>query len=490
MLKRLGPRTRWPRGLAGLVSLLLLVAALWAFLPARPVVRCTTPVPCAAIIIADDEHAILTVHPETYILWDADSGQQRHRFDFQDPDTRSPVLWDRAPMMLTDDSGRIAPDGRTVVFFQQGARSGGGYTLWHPAAEPATVHLPDSEVPLAFTAGSQLLLTIPSLRYWDTTTGQLRHALEPAGQPPVIRVLTDGHRHVVAVRQDESLTVWDLNERRQVLHVPGYELSRTNFTGRIALLSGDGRRMVTAGAGRLAVWDLSDGTCLGDIVIPAPAIVTPLHLSPDGRRLIALERNKTDTGTLDMEKLLKNRAKRWVVWDVAGPPRELGSLPEGLPSPCFSPDSRWIHSVSRENWRWYDATTLQPGTGVDPAEFMFAPDCQTIARQVTVKPGLVASLIRPGDARDTGVTIWERTTGREVAFLPAPACKLFQYFPSSRKIVVWQDDGTMQVWDIPPRRPWWIEFGLPVVFAVLVLLAVRFVWRTFRTPRPTEAAPC
>ena len=33
--------------------------------------------------------------------------------------------------------------------------------------------------------------------------------------------------------------------------------------------------------------------------------------------------------------------------------------------------------------------------------------------------------------------------------------------------------GTIQVWDLPPRRPWWINYGLPVLFVLLVLLGAR-----------------
>src|SRR5262249_5502216 len=146
-------------------------------------------------------------------------------------------------------------------------------------------------------------------------------------------------------RRDQSVIVWDLNRRAVVLRVPGYQLSLKNYAVRTALLSADGRRLVTAGGGPISIWDLDKAASIGQIETPEEDAILSLHLSPNGMRLIAELGSKVDTGTEDVFQLLQQqRKRRTLVWDISSmPPRQLGQLhEEQVLRLAFSPDSKWI----------------------------------------------------------------------------------------------------------------------------------------------------
>jgi hypothetical protein len=66
-------------------------------------------------------------------------------------------------------------------------------------------------------------------------------------------------------------------------------------------------------------------------------------------------------------------------------------------------------------------------------------------------------------------TVWHVATGQQLVVLRD--CNDCAYFPDGKQLAVAHKDGTIEIWDIPPRRPLWIEYGLPVFFVLLLLLA-------------------
>jgi WD40 repeat protein len=322
-----------------------------------------------------------------------------------------------------------------------------------------------------------MLVTAPSLRYWDTDTGELRHSLEYPGGDVMVNLCWAGSM-AAETRRDQSVTVWDLKRRAVVLRVPGYQPSLKNYAVRTALLSRDGRRLVTSGGGPVSIWDVSKAARIGQIDWPEEEAILALHLSPNGLRLIVELASRVETGTEDVFQLLQQqRVRRTLVWDIGSmPPRELGRLHGELAeAQVFSSDSKWIHSSSSGTKGWYDATTLEPRTDLDLTDVSFAPDFQTMARLVSYQPGFVDRLLGRGVAQDKALEIADAATGSKLAHLPQ--CNLFRYFPDSKRTAVWQENGTLSIWQIPPRRPWYIEFGLPILFVLLLMLAIRHCLR-------------
>src|SRR5262249_52248798 len=163
-----------------------------------------------------------------------------------------------------------------------------------------------------------------------------------------------------------------------------------------------------------------------------------------------------------------------------------------------SPDGQWIPIVVTPriaNPRpalmvLHAAATLEPHAIVAGGELIsssptFAPDSRSMAAVSSIPASLLGQWIGR-EPYDHCVQLWDVPTGRLLASF-SDSLK-YVYAPDGQTLITW--DGVINLWDIPPRRPWWIEYGLPLVFAVLVLLAVRLVWRAVRKPPGSEAASC
>src|SRR5262249_5762635 len=98
--------------------------------------------------------------------------------------------------------------------------------------------------------------------------------------------------------------------------------------------------------------------------------------------------------------------------------------------------------------------------------------------------------------------MWDLAHGRELTAFPQALA--FAYFPDGTAFTTWRPvagdptaatvagaadeptPGVLTIWDYPSRRPIWVENGLPILFAVLTLLAIRLIWRALR-PRAEKS---
>src|SRR5262249_43235914 len=85
---------------------------------------------------------------------------------------------------------------------------------------------------------------------------------------------------------------------------------------------------------------------------------------------------------------------------------------------------------------------------------------------------------RKSDSR--GVRIWEASSGQVLGTLWGSVG--FLYLPDGKAMLTWSNDGNIRIWDLPLRRPWYVDYGLPVLFALLVILGVRMMWRALCKP--------
>jgi hypothetical protein len=69
---------------------------------------------------------------------------------------------------------------------------------------------------------------------------------------------------------------------------------------------------------------------------------------------------------------------------------------------------------------------------------------------------------------------WSVPDGQRIAYFDRCPTSSF-FFPDSKSLAILHGE-TFEIWDMPPRRPWWIECGLPVLFALLLLLGCT-AWR-------------
>jgi hypothetical protein len=232
-----------------------------------------------------------------------------------------------------------------------------------------------------------------------------------------------------------------------------------------------------------------------------------VRTSPDGR-IIAVRNHKASEN--------ERSTTLYDFWDLGQvPPRFLGTL--DTVAFAFSPDSKKVYTggddsvnqklapieiIELENWqhslRLSDHEVTRP---------VMSPDGKTLAAPCTLRqaespfwerwlgrnpvdqPGRGERDLRNGaytsfalEVRPLGVRVCDTTDGREIACIPDG--HNFAYAPDSRTLAVSTPRG-IEIWDIPPRRPWYIDYGLPVLFALLVLLGVRMGWRAVRRPVAT-----
>jgi WD40 repeat protein len=176
----------------------------------------------------------------------------------------------------------------------------------------------------------------------------------------------------------------------------------------------------------------------------------------------------------------------------------LGRLPRGY---VFSPDGGWLAVdllglPGATDWAILQTASFAHHLALGPLEQepVFAPDSRTIVADTLPEarpPGWLDRWlgwlgISPNQTSgEKQLNIWDVPEARLLGTIPDAA--RFAYFPDGKTLAVCSTDGTSQLWDIPPRRPWWIEYGLPVVFACVLLAGCGVAWRFYR---PTEGPSC
>jgi WD40 repeat protein len=74
------------------------------------------------------------------------------------------------------------------------------------------------------------------------------------------------------------------------------------------------------------------------------------------------------------------------------------------------------------------------------------------------------------------VRLWDVETVREIGTFHD--CEAAMYSPDSKTLVTAHYDGTIMVWDIPPRKPLWLIVGLSAVLWLSIVVSFQF-WRRF-----------
>jgi WD40 repeat protein len=85
------------------------------------------------------------------------------------------------------------------------------------------------------------------------------------------------------------------------------------------------------------------------------------------------------------------------------------------------------------------------------------------------------------------IRCWDSGTGKEYPSLPGGGFECV-FSPNSRQLAVQCDDGSIKLWDLPPRKPLGLILAWSCLPAVLVLLLGWWRGRRLRDQRPK--APC
>jgi hypothetical protein len=382
------------------------------------------------------------------------------------------------------------------------------------------------------------------LRVWELPTG--RDVTGPLAEYRlgglVARPLP--HGELLLVTQDEqgskrcALRLVELATGRERLRLDGGRGCRYD-------LSADGRKLAWApgGAGEPAieVWDLS--TCCQEARLGHGELV---GLSPDGRTLVCRPKppfsGRTHVENLELWDVARGRNQGQVTTVIAsystywarfcpdghtlaiegqGPPggflklwdldagQERAALPRsyrfafirhgcvlaatGFP-PSFGNHVRcWDVATARE----LDSIALKVSAGkFSFASLQASPDGRMLAVETTSEdPGWQFALPLPQrrvlwrkeQQALREIKLFDAATGRELAALPASYMERYTFSPDGSLLAVAREDGRIDVWQVPPRRPVLLAAALAGLLAGGALLLRRW-WRKRGTARKRAGA--
>jgi WD40 repeat protein len=497
LTRLLGGRSALIAGLLAIGWLLVFVACLWWLLPPTPRASWQDgPRVPRTIEVSEDGRTLLIDSGESFRLRDLASGQNVATLEW----TAIQLATGVDDSIYRENSGSLclSPDGQKVAYSDLRAC----IRLWNPAVSAKPFVL--AEEPLwGFKPDSQGVITAPpgsTLKFWAVNTATaIQHPVPPnaAGRIKVFGGLGNGHQLAYQECPEadyQQLILWELG----CVH----DLAAAG-RGMIGLLAGaepplvqsPDRRLLSARCGNeTVIWETETGTELARL--SGPSAHRPVQFSADGQRLIT-----AGAGVKEIE--VKQSEHSYAVWDVrAMPPARLAEVTH-LTVDYISPDGNWLLATQEDkdslyswNLRTGERSARFPNftddvNGTHTIGCYFAPDGRWfvnmgIETEATFSDQLYAWLGRPTPLHDNTLSIWETATGRELLRLRGHM--FYCYFPDGTALVARTPDGCIEVWDLPRRRPWWIEYGLPVLFGILVMLACWLVWR-FRQGSG-ESAPC
>lgn len=484
LASRIGATGRFLLSLAGIVAGLLFIGLLWAWLSPRAKDRWPAG-PFDSIQVSEDGSTVAAFNISQVELWDVVSGQRRFRDEHRaagdsplarlrcwlSPDIRTIAFdlgawepqsfhrrvrwWNTAsserPIVLHDEGGihGLAADGRILI-----TRDATGFSLWNMATGKERAR-PDDMGPIVgrpqggangrLFAIDRMPGSPSGLRIWDLTKGKLLHTIAEARPPAAIS--PDGS--MLAGQSGGHGVLWNLNNNREVAVLHREHLVRTVSEYEY---SPDGQRLLI----HLAV-DAKDprpdeATETSSIQLWDVASSSPSCLKE-----------------FDLARLTFGGKGKWLLVDKTG----------GLGPAIW--DMRTCEEVCQlpffDDHFW--------------PQLMFSPDGKTVAFssvQVEVRHGLLESLLtwfrKPEQSRRS-CRVWDIERREEIAcFWDVDA---FSYFPDGKCIAISKRIGTLEIWDLPPRRYFLIEYGLPVLFGMLLLAGIWHI-RQFRKRSPTVPA--
>jgi WD40 repeat protein len=247
--------------------------------------------------------------------------------------------------------------------------------------------------------------------------------LKRRGGPVRLAGFTRDGAHLVSVRADGTVEVWDTLTGSVLRSFPGLDRAAG-----AAGISPDGQRVALAGAdGSVKVWDVAAGRAV--LTLPADddiGVVADVAFHPDGNRLATAGRH--------------GRVK---VWDIAtgkqiALPPLVGEV-GGFRCVAFSPDGGCLAagSVDKTVIVWDIASGRKKFTCRGHSHMVWGLAFSRDGRRL-------ASAIL-----DTTLGVWDMTTGTQLHLLKGHAAFVLQvaFSPDGRRLASAGDDGTVKIWD-------------------------------------------
>jgi len=453
---------------------------------------------------------LISSHQDNYArLWDARSGESLKRFPLGhgaksasfSPDGTRAVIGNRVFDVSAERPTAAAAAGRqgysiaSALFSPDGSRR-----VSHSDHTPAVVDSRSGEPikPIygkfvkdqdahrgdinsaVFSPDGHRIVTASqdeTARLWDARTGELLGTFQGHSDRVFFAAFSPDGRRIVTTSGDRTARIWDTHPDRSLVTLgtqadPSGKFDDKHATN-FAAFSPDGARAITAhNNGVVQLWD----TRAGQIVarLPHTEPVEFAAFSPDGSRLAIA--GKTRTALWDA---LTNHC----IETLEGRAGERGAT-------TFSPDSRFLLTITQDEWLMWNARTgqlLKRGDSYAPESATFSSDGKlivlvgssiNIVRFVNTRNwksfglpdrdggyGVFKALspdrrrgvtnypsdnTRSGPAHpDRAAQLWDVQTGRPLSLLEGHAGRFaFAAFsPDSERVVTTSEDRTARVWD-------------------------------------------
>jgi WD40 repeat protein/serine/threonine protein kinase len=263
------------------------------------------------------------------------------------------------------------------------------------------------------------------LKLWDTDSGlEIQTLKGHGGGVTSVAFSPDGNR-LVSASHDKTVKLWEIGNGQDYLTIKAHSTAVTSMA-----FSPDGKRLASASRDKtLKLWDPATGKELLTFQDYKDSVWS-LAFSPDGKRLASASRDGTvklwdaasghDVHTLHTSAIAFGRGGR--------PP---GAM-------AFSPDGKRLASVSSDTGKLWDADSgleIKTLNGHQGA-MAFSPDCKRLASALP----------------DNTIKVWDLTTGKEIATLPADddvVWSVVAFSPDGKRLASasW-DDGTVKLWEV------------------------------------------
>src|SRR5262245_33998205 len=503
------PRRKWLVWLVAVGSLPILVVVFGYVLPTQPRIALTPPQPeemtsgpsthlnrfspDGRLLVTTGDSKWKWAHLGPIRVWEVDTGRERFA-----------VAHDWAEITAV----QFSPDGR----FFAAANIAHHLKLWDAATgeECADLDLEGQThfiLNFCFSSDSRLIVfgcygpkpgDPDLLKFWDVA--RRRPCGEVEGDVRTLRFAPDGKTFAVGCHREriiDRVCLWQLAEDGQSLLL----LKEHNAEANYLAFSPDLRTFATVNylCGEdqpplIELRDTSSGAVLAQAYDPDEVTsMETIRFSEDGRLLIA---NGVE------ERRPRRLVGRKIIWRVD---TDLQEKTTWDASTYLSGDNRLAAVPDQSGASVWDAVTgsflgelnvpgdssfsLRMGGGASEniysgPKVVFSPDTRVALVDDLMCPSMSATFEillagRYQDALSGGhglvTRLWQVETGEHLATIPSSWEAMFS--PDGRTLATLNRDGTVNLWDVPPRKPLLLILGISLVTWVLLLIVGRFVWR-------------
>jgi WD40 repeat protein len=388
---------------------------LWDLASGRPIREFGNAEEIRWISFAPDGRMIYTDADQGLDLWDVASGRRRTR-----------TLPTDSPNPHT--AFALSPDGKAVAT----AGDGNATRLWDIATGKAIVEYQADgfQDALAFSPDGKYLASLATIsnvtHLWEAATGRMVRSLRHQ-ESAVAAAFSPDSRTLAAGGGDHAIHLWDVGSGDERSPFPSH---RTEVTS--VAFSPDGRTLATGGEdGTARLWDAATGRPLHQLSWHPEEGVRSVGFAPDGRLLVSTEGSREDR-----------------LWDV-GTGKGLPWLDDRLflSDAAFSPDGKLLVALDRDAVQIWDIDGRRRlrRIAVEPGAWALAPSPD--GKVVATWDG---DMIRVWDAA-TGEEL-RQIPNKHDPWLASDGTRPLSFSPDGRLLAALGPDRTLSLWDVTTGR--------------------------------------